>query len=98
MSRHTCELCPETRHCRAHHSLAVLGFPPSRGGSGWRCWGCRRNGEIEADPEAGLGKTSCVQCEATRSINRRRLIHLIGTINPEQSRRVADVIRTLLNH
>ena len=54
--------------------------------------------EVEASPETGLDHTSYVQCELLRSINRRRLVHQLGQIDPSLSSRVATIVRTLLNH
>lgn len=54
--------------------------------------------EIEATTTTGLGETSYVQCELIRSINRNRLVHRLGVIDSDTSRRVATVIRTLLSH
>jgi len=53
--------------------------------------------EVETNAETGLDATSYIQCELIRSINRRRLIHRLGAVNPETSREVATVIKTLLN-
>jgi mRNA interferase MazF len=55
---------------------------------------------IEMDPttENGLDETSYIQCELLRSINRRRLVHQLGTIEVEISLRVASVVKTLLNY
>ncbi len=54
--------------------------------------------EVEANPETGLGGTSYVQCELVRSINRNRLIHRVGAIDSDTSRRIATIVRTLLNY
>lgn len=54
--------------------------------------------EIELGPETGLEETSYVQCELIRSINRRRLVHRLGRIDPDTSHRVTTVIKTLLSH
>lgn len=54
--------------------------------------------EVEATPETGLDTTSYIQCELIRSINSKRLVHRLGTIDPETSSRVATIIKTLLSY
>lgn len=54
--------------------------------------------EIEAGPETGLDETSYVQCELIRSINRRRLVHRLGSIDGATHSRVSEIVRTLLGH
>ena len=54
--------------------------------------------EIESGGETGLDETSYAQCELIRSINRRRLMHHLGRIDPDTSHHVTSVIKTLLNH
>ncbi len=54
--------------------------------------------EMEPTSENGLDETRYVQCEMLRSINRRRLVHQLGTIDVEISLRVASVVKTLLNY
>ncbi len=54
--------------------------------------------EVEASTDSGLEVTSYVQCELIRSINRNRLVHRLGAIDPEESNRVAMITRTLLNY
>jgi mRNA interferase MazF len=54
--------------------------------------------EVEATPETGLDTASYVQCELIRSINTNRLVHQLGTIDPETSNRVATVVKTLLSY
>jgi mRNA interferase MazF len=53
--------------------------------------------EVEATPETGLPTTSYVQCELIRSVNRRRLVHRLGTLGVDQQHEVATVVRTLLD-
>lgn len=55
---------------------------------------------VEVDPtlESGLDEVSYVQCELIRSVNRRRLLHRLGTVDAEVERRVSSIIKTLLNH
>lgn len=48
--------------------------------------------EVEARPSTGLDATSYVQCEKSRSVSRRRLIHRLGTVG---ARERADISRTL---
>jgi mRNA interferase MazF len=54
--------------------------------------------EVEPTSENGLDETSYVQCELLRSINRRRLVHQLGTIDVDISLRVASVVKTLLSY
>ena len=54
--------------------------------------------EVEASADTGVDETSYVQCELIRSINRKRLVHLLGTIDPEASSKVATIIKTLLDY
>jgi mRNA interferase MazF len=54
--------------------------------------------EVEPNTENGLDETSYVQCELLRSINRRRLVHLLGTVEVGISLRVATVVKTLLSY
>lgn len=54
--------------------------------------------EVEANEETGLDTTSYVQCELIRSINRRRLLHPLGTVSLDVSERVDQVLTTLLDH
>jgi len=53
---------------------------------------------VEPTTENGLDEISYVQCELLRSINRRRLVHRLGTIDPDVSLRVSSVVKILLNH
>ena len=54
--------------------------------------------EVEPTHGTGLDEISYIQCELLRSINRRRLVHRLGAIDPEISRTVSSVIKTLLNY
>jgi mRNA-degrading endonuclease toxin of MazEF toxin-antitoxin module len=54
--------------------------------------------EVEATNANGLDSASYIQSELLRSINRRRLIHRLGTIDATTSTRVSEIIKTLLNH
>jgi len=54
--------------------------------------------EVDPGPSSGLDDVSYVQCELIRSVNQRRLVHRLGTVDPSVSERVAFVVRTLLNH
>lgn len=53
--------------------------------------------EVEASAGTGLDETSYVQCELIRSINRRRLVRRLGSIDTEASVQIRDVVATLLN-
>ena len=46
----------------------------------------------------GPPDVSYVRCELVRSSNRRRLVHRLGAADIATSRRVADIMRTLLRH
>ena len=54
--------------------------------------------EVEATGHNGLSETSFVQCELIRSVNRNRLIHRLGILEPDLCHQVAAVIKTLLNY
>jgi len=54
--------------------------------------------EVEANDETGLDQASFVQCELIRSVNTRRLVHHLGTIDPTASQQVKEILRTLLDH
>ncbi len=54
--------------------------------------------EVEPTIENGLDDTSYIQCELVRSINRKRLVHRLGTIDADTSRSVASVVKTLLSY
>lgn len=55
---------------------------------------------VEIDPSTinGLDQTSYVQCELVRSINARRLVHRLGTIDIATSDEMHRVVRMLLGH
>ena len=52
--------------------------------------------EVKPTDLNGLDETSYVQCELLRSINARRLIARLGTIDIETSTSVERIVRTLL--
>lgn len=52
--------------------------------------------EIEAQPNTGLDMMSYAQCELIRSINARRLVHQMGTIDTAVSHQVSKVLKALL--
>jgi len=54
--------------------------------------------EVETTADTGIDHTSYVQCELIRSINRKRLVHRLGSIDPDASDQVATIIKTLLNY
>ena len=54
--------------------------------------------EVEASETTGLSEISYVQCELLRSINRRRLVHRLGTIDAVTSGEVDGIVRALLDH
>jgi mRNA interferase MazF len=53
--------------------------------------------EVEASVDTGLDKTSYVQCELIRSVNRNRLMHQLGVVDPEVGSQIGTVVKTLLN-
>ncbi len=54
--------------------------------------------ELDPTPSNGLEDISYAQCELLRSISRKRLVHRIGAVGPADGRRVALVVKTLLNY
>ena len=54
--------------------------------------------EVESSRDTGLDETSYIQCELIRSINRKRLIHRLGSIDADVSHEVGTVIRNLLGY
>ena len=54
--------------------------------------------EVEATPLTGLNETSYIQCELIRSIIQDRLVHHLGSVDADTSRRVATVVKTLLDY
>jgi len=89
----------------SHRPALVLG-PPDTFGSGFPFvivtplttvhQGLSLHVEVDAAVDTGLDDTSYIQCELIRSVNRDRLVHRLGAIDPDVSRRVATVIKTLL--
>ena len=92
----------------AHHRPALVVGPPDVFGSAFPFVivlplttsqrGLSFHVEVEATSETGLAEMSYVQCELVRSVNRNRLVHQLGMIDIEGSRRVTDVLRMLLGH
>jgi mRNA interferase MazF len=91
----------------AHRPALVLG-PPDAFGPGFPFVivtpltttrrGLSLHIELEPTNENGLDETSYIQCELLRSINRKRLMHQLGTIDANTSLRVASVVKTLLSY
>ena len=54
--------------------------------------------ELPATAATGLRHTSFVQCEMFRAVSTRRLIHKLGSIDPDTSYLVGAIVRTLLNY
>ncbi len=91
----------------AHRPALILG-PPDTFGPGFPYVivaplttarrGLSLHVEVGATERTGLDSTSYVQCELIRSINRNRLVHHLGVVDPAVSAAVAGVIRTLLDH
>lgn len=90
----------------AHHRPALVLGPPDTFGADFPFVivcpltsarrGLSLHVEVDATADTGLEHTSYVQCELVRSLNRRRLVHLLGTVDPVTCRHVRDVITTLL--
>ncbi len=91
----------------SHRPARVIG-PPERFGPGFPFVivtplttmrrGLSLHIEVEATPFTGLTETSYIQCELIRSINQNRLVHRLGSVDADTSRRVATVVKTLLNY
>lgn len=91
----------------AHRPALVLG-PPDTFGPGFPFVivtpltttrrGLSLHIELEPTNENGLDETSYIQCELLRSVNRKRLVHQLGTIDVDTSLRVASVVKTLLSY
>ena len=54
--------------------------------------------ELPANRQTGLWETSYLQSELLHCLNAARLSHRLGIIDPQTSRRVREIVRTLLNH
>jgi mRNA interferase MazF len=54
--------------------------------------------EVQPTETNGLDATSYVQCELVRSVNRRRLVHRLGTIEPPVKAQVDEIVQTLLGY
>ena len=91
----------------AHRPALVLG-PPDTFGPGFPFVivtpltttrrGLSLHIEVEPTNENGLDETSYIQCELLRSINRKRLVHQLGTIDVDTRLHVASVVKTLLSY
>ena len=92
----------------AHHRPALVVGPPDTFGADFPFVilcpltttrrGLLLHVEVEPTEITGLGHPSYVQCELVRSVNRRRLVHQLGTIDAATSAQVTEILRTLLNH
>jgi mRNA interferase MazF len=92
----------------AHHRPALVLGPPDTFGADFPFVivtplttthrGLSLHIEVGPTEDTGLDDVSYVQCELIRSINRQRLVHQLGTIDPATSRQVTDIVKTLLNH
>lgn len=92
----------------AHHRPAVILGPPATFGPDFPFVivcpttttrrGLSLHIEIEPTSSSGLDETSYVQCELVRSINAKRLVHRLGAIDLETSRRVHQTLKVLLDH
>ena len=92
----------------AHHRPALVIGPPDTFGADFPFVilcplsttrrGLSLHVEIDAGEISGLDRTSYVQCELVRSVNRRRLVHHLGAIDLATSEQVTQILRTLFNH
>ena len=92
----------------AHHRPALVIGPPDTFGADFPFVilcpltttgrGLSFHVEIDAGESTGLDRTSYVQCELARSVNRRRLVHQLGAIDLATSEQVRQILRTLFNH
>jgi len=92
----------------AHHRPAVILGPPETFGADFPFVivcpltttrrGLSLHVEVEASETTGLSEISYVQCELLRSINRRRLVHRLGTVDAVTSEEVDGIVRALLDH
>ena len=92
----------------AHHRPALVVGPPDTFGADFPFVilcpltttrrGLSLHVEVDATDVTGLDRTSYVQCELIRSVNRGRLAHQLGAIDLATSEQVTQVLRTLLNH
>ncbi len=92
----------------AHHRPALVVGPPDTFGADFPFVmlcpltttrrGLSLHVEVDATDITGLDRTSYVQCELIRSVNRRRVVHQIGAIDLATSGRVTQILRTLLGH
>ncbi len=91
-----------------HHRPALVLGPPDTFGAAFpvvmvapltmAARGLSLHVEVEATRTSGLRDPSYVQCELVRSVDKRRLVHRLGAVDSETSRRVAEIILTLLNY
>ena len=92
----------------AHHRPAVILGPPESFGPDFPFVivcpltttrrGLSLHVEVEPSETTGLAEVSYVQCELLRSINRRRLVHRLGSVDLATSREIDNIVRTLLDH
>jgi len=92
----------------AHHRPAVVLGPPFTFGPDFPFVivcplttthrGLSLHVEIEPSEINGLDEISHVQCELVRSINARRLVHRLGTIDNTTSGEIHRIVRMLLGH
>lgn len=92
----------------AHHRPALVLGPPAAFGPDFpfvvvcplttTARGLSLHIEVEPAPGTGLDEVSYVQCELIRSVNGRRLVHRLGSVDAETRAQVTQIIRTLLDH
>ena len=58
--------------------------------------GLSLNHQLEPNEQNGLDVMTFAQCEQVRSINRRRLVHRLGAIDPLDAERVHEIVQMLL--
>lgn len=91
----------------AHHRPALILGPPATFGPTFPFAivvplttsnrGLSLHVEVEPDIHNGLTNTSYIQGELIRSVNRRRFIHRLGTLDPQAALAVRGIVKTLLN-
>jgi mRNA interferase MazF len=91
----------------AHHRPALVLGPPETFGPGFPFAivvpltttnrGLSLHVEVEVDPRNGLTETGYIQCELIRSVNRRRLVHRLGTLDSQAALAAQEIVKTLLN-
>jgi mRNA interferase MazF len=92
----------------AHHRPAVVLGPPGTFGPGFPFVivvptttthrALSLHVELEPGIDTGLDALCYVQCELIRSVNTRRLLHRLGSVDVAAASRIDSIVRTLLGH